>query len=523
MFCVHCGNELPEGTKFCIHCGASQAAAPAAPAAPVEEPVYQNSLASEPCVIPTVEAPAAEMPVVEETAPVFETPVAAEEVTEAPKKAKKEKKGKKGGVIIAIVLAVVLLAGAGVGAFFFLDNKNKTEAYEEAEALLEAGDYEGALAAFEELGSFDDAEERVEELNQLQADYNAAMKLLDKHDFEGARKAFKKLGDYRDSEAMVESGVDYHMAQYLMDCGASANPAGLELAEGYPLDDSDEALSLHLYGTAYNILIELGDYENAADLASACMYESAMIYLGWGDYETALELMEQMNEEDAAALYEQYSSNAVDAKMLASLEEALVILLDEDDNYLEGQEARAAYELMAVYEDEMFMDADLEAIYYGIMDALELQLSACDEDGYVDDWVVLYEGEADIFYYCDLLNRDYGFLEGSYLEAEFVGIYEEYQYWPEVEASLTEQFTGVTAYANDAGVYEVGYYNNTGHDFSLYVVPYFYNGSTLVETGEAMTLYIEAGVEVMIPLVPETLSDDEWDGWDFIWVFDLDM
>lgn len=504
MICVHCGNDIPEGTKFCVHCGASQEAA--APAAPAEAPVYQNSLASEPCYVPPVE---------EEPAPV-----AAEEVTEAPRKAKK---GKKTGVIIAIVLAVVLLAGAGVGVFLYMDNQSKTEAYEEAEALLEAGDYEGALAAFEDLGSFSDAEERVEELTQLQEDYDAAMKLLEKHDYDAARKAFRKLGDYRDSEAMVKSGVDYHMAQYLMECGATADPAGLELAEGYPLDDTDEALSLHLYGAAYNILAELGDYEKAGDLASTCMYESAMIYLGWGDYATALDLMDMMDEADAAALYEQYAADAVDADMLASLEEALVILLDEDEKYREGQEAQRAYDLLIPYYDQMFLDPQLELAYYDIILALEQQINACDSQGYVNDWVTLYDGEAQIFYYCDILNADYGFLEGSYLEAEFVGMYAERQFWAEVEASLYNQFTGVTAYANDQGIYEVGYYNNTGIDFYLYIVPQFYYGSTLLEEGDLMTIYIEAGEEVMIPLTPETLEDADWDSWDVIWAFDLDI
>ena len=44
-FCVNCGNQLPDGSKFCGNCGSPQGAAPAAPvrqAAPVQ-PAFQQS------------------------------------------------------------------------------------------------------------------------------------------------------------------------------------------------------------------------------------------------------------------------------------------------------------------------------------------------------------------------------------------------------------------------------------------------------------------------------------------------
>lgn len=45
-FCVNCGNQLPDGSKFCGNCGSPQGAAPAAPvrqAAPVQQPAYQQA------------------------------------------------------------------------------------------------------------------------------------------------------------------------------------------------------------------------------------------------------------------------------------------------------------------------------------------------------------------------------------------------------------------------------------------------------------------------------------------------
>lgn len=46
MFCNNCGNQLPEGTKFCNHCGASQEAVATQPAetvAPVQSSAQKNN------------------------------------------------------------------------------------------------------------------------------------------------------------------------------------------------------------------------------------------------------------------------------------------------------------------------------------------------------------------------------------------------------------------------------------------------------------------------------------------------
>ena len=53
MFCTNCGNQLPDGTRFCIFCGTAQESIPVAAPAPVAEapaapqPPVQTSLAED--------------------------------------------------------------------------------------------------------------------------------------------------------------------------------------------------------------------------------------------------------------------------------------------------------------------------------------------------------------------------------------------------------------------------------------------------------------------------------------------
>ncbi len=103
MFCVNCGKELKDGTKFCSGCGAKQEIVDTTPEIK-EEPA---PVVEEPA--PIVEEPA---PVAEEPAPVAEEP---QPVAEEPQPKKKKGKGKK---IIISVAAVVAVLGISVAAAF---------------------------------------------------------------------------------------------------------------------------------------------------------------------------------------------------------------------------------------------------------------------------------------------------------------------------------------------------------------------------------------------------------------------
>ena len=89
---------------------------------------------------------------------------------------------------VTALLVVVLVAVLVVTKIII-----PTNSYKAAEELLAAGDYDGAIAAFEALGNYKDAPER--------ADYIQAEELLAAGDRPSAAIAFGKAGDYQDARA----------------------------------------------------------------------------------------------------------------------------------------------------------------------------------------------------------------------------------------------------------------------------------------------------------------------------------
>ena len=125
-------------------------------------------------------------------------------------------KNKKIGIVIGILTVVA------AAAFLFVIKVVIPERnYKGASALLDGGQYDEAIAAFEALGGYKDsvdqlakakdaketaallAEETQKEIKNAEA-YEEAEKLLASGDYDKAIAAFKKLGDYRDSSERVD-------------------------------------------------------------------------------------------------------------------------------------------------------------------------------------------------------------------------------------------------------------------------------------------------------------------------------
>ena len=515
MFCTHCGNQLPDGTRFCVFCGTAQQSAPAAEpvAAPVEE---APAVPVETEVRPSLAEDSFINAVAVEEA-TYETPFIATPDYTPPARTPAPKK-KKTGVIIAIVLVLVLLAGAAVGVYFWLDHKNTT-AYEDATAMLEAGDINGALTAFEDLGEYEDSAKMVKNLKK----YQQALKKLDAHEYDEARAIFEDLGKFHDSKTYVESGVEYHKATYLMTCAKKCDPAGLDLlpmGESIAESDDEAVYANEMYFAAAEIFDSLGDYQDSADLASESRLGMAQIELDWGNPEEAMELQKQMNDEDAAKLQALLEERAADSTLMEDLQTGLQIWLDEDDSYTLEEETRKAYEHLKIYEDLFFLDPNLEKLYHQLMDALETQLDAVKSGEGVDDWVKLYQGMAELYAVCDQLYEEYGFLKGTELEDVLIGVADTAAKYPIIETSLENQLSSVTAPWDEKNEYYYApYTNDTDFDFTLYVVIEFYQGDTLIETGEKLTIDVKAGQTIQIPLIPQKMDVDEFDGWVAAWEF----
>ncbi len=173
---------------------------------------------------------------------------------------------------ISIPVAALCLAA------FFLITKLiiPTQNYNAAVKLLESGDYEGSIKAFEALDGFKDSAGKIAEANELilARDYAEAESLLEAEKYEDAIIAFKKIYDYRDSaERIAEANElilarDYARAEALLEAGKYED-AIIAFKKIYDYRDSTERIAeaneliLARGYAAAEALIESGDYENA--------------------------------------------------------------------------------------------------------------------------------------------------------------------------------------------------------------------------------------------------------------------
>lgn len=521
MFCINCGGKLPDGVRFCIHCGTPVEAAsvPEAPVPPVDTPVPQESVESQP-----------DFNEIPQEEPVY-TPAPEPEVlvySDAPAEPAPKKKKKKTGLIVAIVLVLVLAIGGGVGFWLYSQYQANVAAYDEAVTLLEDGKYDDALAAFQALGDFQDAAEQADKLEELQEDYDAAKKLLEKHEFDEAVEAFTELGDYRDSANYVSCEITYQKALYIKSFADARDASGLSEALGDEYEDTglelgeDEATAI-LYAEAFEVFEGLETYSDAANQASECCREIAMILLTAEYYDEALSLCDRMNEADAAAVQEEYRNSCADGQFLEVIAEAFVLWYDDEGLLTFEEEIAYAYELVKPYIKQHFDSAVLKGYLSDFTDALDVMKSACSEGG-VDDWVTYYEGMAEMYAIADKLYMEFGvFADNADQMEDFVGYTEVMATYPIIEKSLTDWYDELSMVSyDDEGNCYVPYTNDTGFAFVLTVYEQFYDDyDNLIDDSGDLEVYVEPGATVNIPVKPASVSDDDWSSCDIIWWFDV--
>ena len=127
-----------------------------------------------------------------------------EERQVAIRKKEAERTAKKKKTIAAIVAAVAVLC---IAAFFvvtkvIIPNNN----YNAAVSLMESGDYEAAITAFEAMDGYKDSATQIETCQTAIKDnnYNAAVALMESGDYEAAITAFEAMDGYKDSADQIE-------------------------------------------------------------------------------------------------------------------------------------------------------------------------------------------------------------------------------------------------------------------------------------------------------------------------------
>ena len=108
--------------------------------------------------------------------------------------AARAKRNKKIAMIAAPIAVVALIAGVLIS-----NSLQKNSAYQDAVALMESGEYDAAVAAFEELGDYKDSAEQINNVR-----YKQALALVDEGNYDSAISIFTELGDYKDSTEQIE-------------------------------------------------------------------------------------------------------------------------------------------------------------------------------------------------------------------------------------------------------------------------------------------------------------------------------
>lgn len=170
---------------------------------------------------------------------------------------KRAKRAKRAAII------VVALAAAGAAAFF-VTTKAIIPAvkYNNAAALMDAGQYNEAIAAFEAMAGYKDSAEQISECK-----YRSALNLMDEGKLSDAISAFQALGNYKDS------------AEQIVECNYRS---AIQLAKNQN------------YSAASELLERIGGYKDSTELALEYRYLHAKQLMNSGSYDDAANLLKKL-------------------------------------------------------------------------------------------------------------------------------------------------------------------------------------------------------------------------------------
>ena len=198
------------------------------------------------------------------------------EAKEAADKAAAEANAKKTKKLLSILIPAVVVCVAALLIFkVFIPNSK----YNKAVTLLDAGQYEEAIIAFEELNGYKDSAERITAAKNAAA-YAEAETLLEAGQYEEAIAAFEALNGYNDSAERIDA----------------AREAQIEAENAAAYAEAEALLEAEKYDEAIAAFEALGSYRDSAEqlartweAKNAAAYAEAEALLAEGKrYEAAL-------------------------------------------------------------------------------------------------------------------------------------------------------------------------------------------------------------------------------------------
>lgn len=216
------------------------------------------------------------------------------------KELKKKKSTKKITAFTVILVAIVALV---FGVYYFILPANN---YYNAKALIESGEYDKAVEAFEALGDYGDSKEQIKI-----ARYKKAESLEASNNMEAAAAIFKDLGDYADS-ASKYSSIEYRIAEDYYDSGEYLKAREILLLLGDYEDaqanadrcadniynDAKHLYNEHKYFNSYTEYAQLGEYKDAPTKANEALKMYADTQYNSQNYVEAIKIYQQLSGYD---------------------------------------------------------------------------------------------------------------------------------------------------------------------------------------------------------------------------------
>ena len=333
--------------------------------APIENPTVQSPIEAAPAPAPAEAAPApAPAEPAAEAAPVAAAPVAAK-----PKKSKKPLI-----IILSIIGAVIILAGAGVGIFYYL----LVQKYNKATDAFDSGDYEQSLKLYTELKSFKDSEYWAE-CSQVELDYQKVDGLIEQDDLDGAITILKEVVDFYGTDSKSDDAL-----ALMKECETVKEAFSDKNAKNY-FEAKNKFTSLSKLKDKYAVQVNLCD-AHLAETNRAWMTVIANIY-GIQTNDLGLAYLKSPKTDDDKFISKAYTDGTTEYDKITSI----VKPADDEqksmlENAIKGLKYDNAFKLMEELKFEEAM-----AIFTELGDFLDAKTQYDVAKGKLDDYNKKYE------------------------------------------------------------------------------------------------------------------------------------
>lgn len=228
-------------------------------------------------------------------------------------------------ISLSLVAVAVCFAAYNYVTRVYIPYKN----YKAAESLMENGEYEAAITAFEGMDGYGDSLVQIKKCQDAikEREYNAALELVKSKEYEKAIAAFESLNGYK------------HSAEQIEQCQTAIKDNNYDSAV-LLMESSD-------YEAAIIAFKELDGYKDSNDRIEECQtainereYVSAIGLMENGDYNAALAAFESLNGYKDSAKFKDEIKNTHMTQIISSAKVGDVVWFGqyEQDNNSDNEE-----------------------------------------------------------------------------------------------------------------------------------------------------------------------------------------